>query len=378
MHDDEDRPTFRLAGIGVRVQLSGLVLSGLIGLNLYVRWSESEGQLAAAVLALLGGAFFLLSILAHELGHAFEARHRQLRVTGVRLFLLGGVTSMTGRVRGPRDEFAIAAVGPFVSLLLAAMLGTAVTVIQNLGLTGLARVADVLGMLGWLNLALAVFNTIPGAPLDGGRMLRALLWQLLGDRERAARVSARVGQLVAVVLAVVGVMQLRDPGDDAFNGLWALFLAVFIWQAAASEHRASVAGERLRGRAVASLPHPPATATLDGDWSVEQALGMVDPDADDHAVHLAARRDELGWEAIGAVELGRLRRVDGPERSLRRVGDLAVALADVPEVGDHRSVRDLVDVLQEHPFAITRDAAGTPHLWSLHRVVEALERRVPA
>lgn len=378
MHDDEDRPTFTVAGIGVRVQPSGLLLSGLVALSVFQAFAQVEGRSTAVLLGALSGLSFLLSILAHELGHAFEARHRDLHVTGVRLFLLGGVTSMRGRARGPWDEFAVAAVGPFVSLVLAAVFGTGVTVVGNLGLTGLARVADVLGMLAWLNLALAAFNTIPGAPLDGGRMLRAVLWRVLGDRERAVRAAARAGQLVALALGGFGLWTLQGGLGGAFSGLWAVVLAVFMWQAAASEHRTSVAGDRLRGRALAGLPAPPPTPTLDEQWSAEQALAMLDPEAPDHAVHVVARDVGDGWDGIGLVELGRLRRLAPSERSVRRVGDLAVPLDRVPAVEDHRSVKDLVDVLQEHPFAHSTDVAGRRHVWTLHRVVDALEQRVPA
>jgi hypothetical protein len=119
----------------------------------------------AVAMAIAGAVLFFASILAHELAHAFEALHRGLEVHGITLFLFGGVTEMDARSESPRDEFVIAAVGPYVSLLCGAAFGLLATYATWLFPAGLAQpVADVAGLLGWLNVLLAVFNLVPGAP----------------------------------------------------------------------------------------------------------------------------------------------------------------------------------------------------------------------
>jgi Zn-dependent protease len=261
----------RIAGVDVRLDPSLLVFAALIVWTFAGRFQPAHGLTVALTMALVGTVLFLSSILAHELAHALEARHRGMHVEGVTLFLFGGVTEMHAHGQTARDELAVAAVGPYVSLLCAAVLGLIATFASDLLPAAVAPpVATVAGLLGWLNLALALFNLIPGAPLDGGRVLRAVLWLLLHDRMLALRVSVRAGQALAIALvAAGGWLLLRVPGS-ALAALLTAAIGVFLFVAARKELRHAVLDELLTEHTVGQLlarldvPAPAGAATGGG------------------------------------------------------------------------------------------------------------------
>jgi Zn-dependent protease len=163
----------RIRGIDVRLDPTLVLIALLVGWTFGTRFATVHPLGTAITMAAAGATLFFVSILAHELAHAFEAMHRGIEVRGITLFLFGGVTEMDASSETPRDEFVIAAVGPYVSLLCGAAFGLLATYASWLFPPAFATpVADVAGLLGWLNVLLAVFNLVPGAPLDGGRVLR--------------------------------------------------------------------------------------------------------------------------------------------------------------------------------------------------------------
>jgi Zn-dependent protease len=244
----------RIAGVDVRLDPSLLLFAVLIVWTFTGRFQPAHGLTVALTMALVGTVCFLASVLAHELAHALEARHRGMHVEGVTLFLFGGVTEMHAHGQTARDELAVAAVGPYVSLLCAAVLGLLATFASELlPAAAAAPVATVAGLLGWLNLALALFNLIPGAPLDGGRVLRAVLWLLLHDRMLALRVSVRAGQVLAIALVVgAGWLLLRVPGS-ALSALLTAAIGVFLYVAARKELQHAVLDELLTEHTVGQL-----------------------------------------------------------------------------------------------------------------------------
>ncbi len=234
-----------ISGIPVRLHPSLLLIAGL------AVWGTSNqlrpiagSMLLAIVLGVVATIGMFASILWHELAHARQGRRHHLHVHGVTLFVFGGVTAMDDEIRAPGDEFRIAIVGPWVSMQLAAIFGLVTAGLDWMG--WLAPVAAVLGLLGWFNVSLAVFNLLPGAPLDGGRVLQAALWRMLGDRRRAARLSALFGILLGVgIWGLSGWLVLRNP-DALWSALWLTAVAAFIvvlavrqwrvWQTPAPAH----------------------------------------------------------------------------------------------------------------------------------------------
>ena len=219
----------RLAGIDLAIHPSWLVIAFLITYSLaeaqfprqFPGWTTTQYWLVAGGTALL----FFASVLAHELSHALVATRFGLKVEGITLFIFGGATSIDSDSRTPREEALIAIAGPATSLAIGfAFLGLALLVTQP-------QLGALLGWLGVINIALGAFNLIPGFPMDGGRVLRALLWRVRGDRLVATRNAALVGRITAYLLIAVGVFIALQPGG-LFSGLWLALIGWFLSNAA--------------------------------------------------------------------------------------------------------------------------------------------------
>ena len=181
----EHRGGWQVAGIEVRIDSSWAVIALLITYSMYLRLSIMYPELSgggAVGLAIVSAVLFFGSVLVHELAHALVSQARGIRVLDITLFLFGGATRARVESRGPGDEFLIALVGPLTSGLLAGLFG----IVASLGRDVLSRpLAGTLGYLAWTNLLLAVFNLVPGFPLDGGRLLRSAIWKTTGSLARA-------------------------------------------------------------------------------------------------------------------------------------------------------------------------------------------------
>jgi Zn-dependent protease len=231
-------PVVTLAGVPVRLDPSLLLIVALVGLTVTDRLALRFATAVAVALALLVGVLLVLSVLAHELAHALEARRRGGVVGGITLFALGGVTELGDHGRSPRAELAVAAVGPWTSLVVASACGLLASAAEQWLTGGVgAAVGLVAGLTGWLNLALVAFNLLPAAPLDGGRMLHAFLWRATGDRTRASRVTGRLGQGLGAVLLVLGVLTAVRAPSALPAGLWSVVLGTVLFRAARAEVR---------------------------------------------------------------------------------------------------------------------------------------------
>jgi Zn-dependent protease/predicted transcriptional regulator len=260
-----------IAGVRIGVNWSVLVIVALllVGLSagrfplLYPGHAPWAYAMAGAVAAVA----FLLSLLAHELAHAVIARKHGVAVEGITLWMFGGVAKLEGEAASPGAELRIAGVGPLVSLVLGALFGLLWWVTGELLGDGLTR--EVLQWLAVINVVLAVFNLAPAAPLDGGRILRALLWWRRGDRTSAAVTAARAGRLFGFLLVGLGVAELLlIPG---FGGLWLVLIGFFIANAAAAEGSYAQVQAGLSGLRVADVMTPSPLA-LPQHLNIEQAV----------------------------------------------------------------------------------------------------------
>jgi Zn-dependent protease len=189
----------------------------------YPGWGEGLYWVVGSVISLL----FFASVLAHELGHAVLARRFGLKVRDITLFIFGGAATLEGDAKRPRDEALIAAAGPITSLAIGAFLwGIDVVVGQQ-------QLAAIVGWLGFINITLGLFNLIPGFPMDGGRILRAVLWKIRGDRLAATRNAAAVGRLFGYALIALGVYIIFQGGSVIF-GVWLALIGWFLSNAAES------------------------------------------------------------------------------------------------------------------------------------------------
>jgi len=206
---------------------------------------------------------FYVSLLAHELAHAFVARRRGMRVTGIVLWLFGGMAQIEGDAPDARSELRMAGVGPLTSLAVAMATGGLSWLLSWLGMSALVVAA--LSWLAGINFLLAAFNLLPAFPLDGGRVLRAILWRRSGDRARATLTAARTGRVIGLGLVAFG---LFDAFSGNLNGLWLAFVGWFVRGAATQQLILTAAegsrplGIRVSGRSVAGFP--PAAGFVPG------------------------------------------------------------------------------------------------------------------
>ena len=263
---------FRVEGVPVRLDRSWLLIAGFVAYLFYGRFQSTlpeAGIVVLAALAVGGAVLFFASILAHELGHALTSLDRDIPVLAITLFAMGGVTESTQEARRARDEFVIVGIGPFISLVLAGAFGLLFTAVQDI-----APAAALTGYLAWTNLALALFNIVPGYPLDGGRLLRSILWGVTGKPHKATRWAARVGQAFAGLLVALGLAAFVTQRGGGLDGLWEVFIGAFLFRGATASHKRAVLRERLEGRRIAdvmgSVP-PPLSAQL----SLAEALAQV-------------------------------------------------------------------------------------------------------
>jgi Zn-dependent protease len=225
----------RIFGIRVSLHVSWFFILALVALGSARTYAEANPGLSRPTEIAMGTAtalLFFACLLAHELGHALVARRLGIPVRGITLFLLGGLSEIGEEMSSPGNEFAIAVAGPLVSAALGGAFALAAIAAEG-------PVEAVAASLAVGNVFLAIFNLIPGLPLDGGRLLRAGVWRLTGDRRRATRIGVALGRLLALALAVLGVFALTR-GSTA--GIWYMLMALFLDQAARA------AGRRLPGR----------------------------------------------------------------------------------------------------------------------------------
>jgi Zn-dependent protease len=225
----------RILGIDIRIDTSWLIIFALVLVilsgNYFPQVYPSQPIPLYWFLGILSALLFFGSVLAHELAHSVVATRQGEPVRGITLFLFGGVAQITKEPDEPRKEFVMALVGPLTSVALGAIFLLIWRVTRDLW----APAAVVSGWLMQMNFVLAVFNLVPGYPLDGGRILRAILWRLTHDIRKATRAASRVGQVFAILLIALGVFTLVNSfrqGEGALGGVWLIFIGWFLHSAA--------------------------------------------------------------------------------------------------------------------------------------------------
>ena len=341
------RPTIRLgrvAGVEVGIHWSllviGAVLVGSLATGEFPALTpHAHGSyLAAAVIAV---AFFFGSILAHELAHSIVARRQGQTVNGITLWLLGGVSELGSEPKNAGDELRVAIAGPATSIALGVIFGGLALLLDAVLPAG-GLLPTVTLWLAVVNLLLGVFNLLPGAPLDGGRVLAALHWKFKGDRRNAQIAAARAGRVVGTIL-VVGSLALLFTGTDAIlSGLVGLFVL------SASRHEESSARmlRALDGRVVGELMRP--ISHIAPEWTSVADFGpMAEPT-------LVA-----GWDGTPTALLppGAVFAVPPEARAHVQLRALSLPLVQYPHV---RIDAPAVEVMTNGLPAIVDDADGRP------------------
>lgn len=225
-----------MLGIPLWIHVSWFGVLGLVVWSVTVEFGTALPELPLverSAMALLTGVAFFACLALHEVAHAVVARRFGVRVRGITLFLLGGVAEIEGELPSPGSEFAVAFAGPATSVSIASALALGAGWADRIGWTG---AEGVLFTLAVVNLGVAVFNMVPGLPLDGGRILRAAIWRRTGSFVRATRVAAVGGRVVAASLVAIGI-GVSLAGDPV--ALWYVPMGVFIWFLARASGRAA-------------------------------------------------------------------------------------------------------------------------------------------
>jgi Zn-dependent protease len=357
----------RVAGIRIGVNWSWLIAFALIAWSLAVTVfpSQNPGLSDAAYLAmaLVATVLFFVSLLAHELGHAFTARREGMEIEGITLWLFGGVAQFRGMFPSARAEFLIAIAGPLVSLAIG--VGAVAAALLSLP----EAVDGVLAWLGFINLFLLAFNLLPALPLDGGRVLRSALWKARGDFRWATQVAATVGRWFGYFFIAAGVMLI--VAASTLTGIWLAFLGWFLLGAAGAEARYVAVRDALGGLRVRDL--------------------MVrDPTTVPSSLPLGAFMDDVVWnrrfttypvvddgEVVGLLPFRCVARVPRAEWDERTVRDCMLPRGEVPELAPDASA---VDALQELAGtgvgrAVVLDGGELVGFLSLTDLARALETR---
>jgi len=334
---DETFRIARIAGIPIGINWSVLAVFWLIAWSLAGDRLPGElpGESEAAywTAGTLTAAAFLGSLLAHELAHAIVARRRGIDVAGITLWLFGGIARLRGEAVRARDELNIAIVGPLTSLGLAAAFGLLSEVLDGAGVAALSAAAA--RWLARMNLALAIFNMVPAFPLDGGRVLRAILWER-GGRARATGLAARAGRAFAYLLIGFGILRLGIRTD--LGGLWLLFLGWFLLGAARSEESHVLLTDALSGLT--------ARDVMSRDVVTAPSWLTVDSFIADYALqHRYATFPVIDFDGTvaGIVTLGGIKAVPEGQRAATRLRDIAAPFEAITRVGPDHPLPDLLE-----------------------------------
>lgn len=327
----------RIAGIQVGMSWSLLVIFWLITWSLASEAlpQEAPGRTDLAYWATGVGAslLFFSSLLAHEMGHALLARRAGIKVEGITLWLFGGVAKLEGEASNARSELRVAVVGPAISLAIGVFFVLLAMLLEVFGVSDLIVAAP--AWIGRINIVLAVFNLAPAYPLDGGRVLRGVLWLRHGDRIRATLTAARAGRLFAWLLISLGLLEFLAGGT--LGGVWFVFLGWFLLSAARAETEGVLIGDLLKDTQVRTVMTP-SPITVTPELSVQDLLEGY---ALRHHCSAFPVVDSLG-DPVGLVTLSNIKRVPADQRGVVRVEDIARSMDQVPVA---RPDERLVDVV---------------------------------
>jgi Zn-dependent protease/predicted transcriptional regulator len=331
----------RIFGVEIGLHYSWFIIAFLITFSLAAQfrlnnpdWSDSLRWGLATITAVL----FFAAIVAHELSHAVVAKARGLPVRSITLFALGGVTQIEKEAADPKTEFWMGVIGPITSFVIG-LICLAITMALGWRPPEFPRqpLTAMLMWLGYINIALAIFNMIPGFPLDGGRVLRGIVWWITGDARRATTIASRVGQFIAFGIIIYGVMQFF--GGAGFNGLWIAFIGWFLLSASRESYAQMVITEGLRGLRVAEV--------MSRDYPTVDAHLNLQTFAEEHLVRTGRRFFvvTLNGHPEGIItpnEISQVTRVRWPYTT---VADVMRPLDQAHTVGPNTSITEALELM---------------------------------
>jgi Zn-dependent protease/CBS domain-containing protein len=338
----------KIAGISIDINYSWLIILVLLTVSLAIDWFPATipGLSTGAYwgIGLIAAILLFASVLAHELAHSLVARARGLPVKSITLFIFGGVSNLEQEPHSAGVEFQITIVGPLASLIIGGIAWEVGRVV-----VGVSRpLAAILIYLGLTNVLLGVFNLIPGFPLDGGRVLRSIIWEASGNLRTATRWAARVGQVIAYLFILAGLWEFFI--GNFLDGLWIGFTGWFLLTAAQSANTHAMLESLLRGVSVGEVMNP---------YPITVPAGMALQELVDGYLLPRGRRAALvtQWDQLaGLVTLSDVRHVPREQWSQLPVSAVMVPLPKLLTVRPQQSLNDVL------PLMANRDVNQAPVL----------------
>lgn len=360
-----------LFGIPFYVNVSWFLVLALVtwdyGGGLASAFPDLQGALPW-LLGLIAALLLFASVLAHELGHSFVALSQGINVNSITLFLFGGLAALEKESDSPRGAFWVAIAGPLVSFSLFALFFVAG---QVLPLSG--PIAAIVSLLGYINLALGVFNLIPGLPLDGGNVLKSAIWKLTGNPYKGIVFASRVGQLIGWAGIALGAASIL--GLSSFGNIWTLLIGLFLLQNANRTAQSGEVQQRLEGLtaedAVADNSPVVAVDASLRDFADDTLLS----DSRTWRKFLVVDADE---QLVGTVLVESLKDVPREEWSSTQVRDIMQAEAGLTTVESNQPLLEVIRKLeesQEKALAVIRDNGALVGLLEKASIQSLLQRR---
>ncbi len=327
----------KIAGIEIDIHVSWIIILVLLTVSLATGWFPQlyPGWSSATYwgVGLISALLLFVSVLLHELAHSLVARRRGLPVKNITLFIFGGVSNIEQEPKSPGVEFQVAIVGPLTSLLIGA-----VCFLLLLPLRGTkSPLEGILFYLAVTNLLLGVFNLIPGFPLDGGRVLRSIVWKLTGSLTKATRVASISGQVIAYLFILWGIWQLFS--GDVLNGIWIGFIGWFLLSAAQSANTQGMLQSALRGVTVGEVMNP-TSPTVPANISLQQ---LINDYFLPHGLRCALVMQ--GDRLAGLITLSDIRHVPREQWGYTSVGQTMIPVERLHVVSPQQSLNDVLPLM---------------------------------
>ncbi len=350
----------KLFGITIRIDWSWILIFTLVTWNLGTVFSQVHPEWGARLAwstALVAAILFFGSVLAHELAHSIVARSQGIPVRSITLFLFGGVSNIQKEPSSPWEEFLITIVGPLTSIVLGAIffalsgvgLGALATSVADpfAAIRTLPPLTTLLLWLGPINILLGIFNLIPGFPLDGGRVLRSILWGVSGNLRRATRWASYFGQLVAWLMIIAGIamifgIEVPFFGTGLISGLWLAFIGWFLQSASAQSYHQVVARDLLEGVPVSRLMRTNVPSVAQ-DISVSSLVHDHIMGTDEHAFPVIE-----DTRLLGLVTLEDVRKVARGDWERTRVSEIMTPREHLIVMAPDDEAADALEKLAQH------------------------------
>ena len=311
----------KIAGIQVSFDYSWLIVFGLVLFSMsagyFPRYYPGHAALTYWLAGIFATLFFFASVVIHELAHSLMAIHLGLKISEITLFIFGGVSKLNEEPLDPVTELQVASVGPLSSFGLALIFWLVRGLVAGLHL---GLLTGLFSYLTWINLALGVFNLVPGFPLDGGRVFRALYWWKTGSLTRATRLAADLGKGFAVALMVLGGVQIFL--GDLIGGLWFIFIGMFLRGLSQRGYEEVVIRKSLEGVQVRDIMTREVVSVAP-DLTVSQLVH-------DYFLHYAYRAFPVEAEGrvLGVATVTSVRHVPRPEQEVQKVAEAMIPVSE--------------------------------------------------